>query len=97
MARRSPTNERYQKSTAPAGKTRRSAASAKPKRSGESDSAPVKSTGSAKGKPAADAGSGFSAPPAHRRVSQDPSRVVGLHGDGGRALHGVVVDMASAG
>ncbi len=32
MARRSPLNERYQKNTAPAGKTRRSAASAKPKR-----------------------------------------------------------------
>lgn len=34
MARRSPMNERYQKNTAPAGKTRKSAASAKPKRSG---------------------------------------------------------------
>ncbi|MCL2503418.1 MAG: hypothetical protein FWE94_02245 [Coriobacteriia bacterium] len=32
MARRSPLNERYQKYTGPAGKTRRSAASAKPKR-----------------------------------------------------------------
>lgn len=32
MARRSPLNERYQKNTAPSGKTRRSAASAKPKR-----------------------------------------------------------------
>jgi hypothetical protein len=32
MARRSPMNERYQKNTAPGGKTRRSAASAKPKR-----------------------------------------------------------------
>ena len=32
MARRSPMNERYQKNTSPAGKTRRSAASAKPKR-----------------------------------------------------------------
>jgi len=62
MARRSPTNERYQKSTAPAGKTRRSAASAKPKRSGESDSAPVKSTGSAKSKPGPTR-AGFSAHP----------------------------------
>lgn len=32
MARRSPLNERYQKNTAPAGKTRKSAAAAKPKR-----------------------------------------------------------------
>ncbi len=39
MARRSPMNERYQKNTAPAGKTRKSAASAKPKRN--SDAAPV--------------------------------------------------------
>jgi len=35
MARRSPMNERYQKNTAPAGKTRKSAASAKPKRTGD--------------------------------------------------------------
>ena len=33
MARRSATNERYQKHTGPAGKTRKSAAAAKPKRS----------------------------------------------------------------
>lgn len=44
MARRSPMNERYQKNTAPSGKTRRSAASAKPKR----DSAPGSSSSSAK-------------------------------------------------
>ena len=62
MARRSPTNERYQKSTAPPGSTRRSAASAKPKRSGESDSTPVKSSGSGKGKSAATR-SGFSIHP----------------------------------
>ena len=39
MARRSPLNARYQKDTGPAGKTRRSASSAKPKReAGESGS-----------------------------------------------------------
>ncbi len=32
MGRRSPSNERYQKNTSPAGKTRKSAAAAKPKR-----------------------------------------------------------------
>lgn len=43
MARRSPMNERYQKNTAPAGKTRRSAASAKPKRDqGKGSSSPSK-------------------------------------------------------
>ena len=53
MARRSPMNERYQKTTAPGGKTRRSAASAKPKRdlAGESSSkssSSKKSPGSSK-------------------------------------------------
>lgn len=47
MARRSPLNPRYQKDTGPAGKTRRSAAAAKPKREaggrGEAAPAPKKS------------------------------------------------------
>jgi hypothetical protein len=43
-------NERYQKDTAPSGKTRRSAASAKPKRTTEGDAPAQKSTSSAKGK-----------------------------------------------
>lgn len=42
MARRSPLNPRYQKNTAPAGKTRRSASAAKPKRSGDSKPAAKK-------------------------------------------------------
>jgi hypothetical protein len=47
MARRNPMNERYQKNTAPAGKTRRSAASAKPSRSsGEAAKPADKKTGS---------------------------------------------------
>lgn len=48
LARRNPLNERYQKDTAPAGKTRRSAASAKPKRSSASP-APKPSPSSARG------------------------------------------------
>jgi hypothetical protein len=44
MSRRSPMNERYQKNTSPAGKTRRSASSAKPKReAGGQSPAPKKS------------------------------------------------------
>lgn len=39
MARRNPLNERYQKNTAPAGKTRKSAASLKPTREAKSSSA----------------------------------------------------------
>jgi hypothetical protein len=42
MGRRSPSNERYQKHTTPAGKTRRSAAAAKPKRA--AGGAPTKSS-----------------------------------------------------
>lgn len=45
MARRSPLNERYQKHTSPSGKTRKSAAAAKPKRDAASASKP-KSTSS---------------------------------------------------
>lgn len=45
MSRRNPMNERYGKYTAPGGKTRKSAASAKPKRSGPGGSA----VGSSKG------------------------------------------------
>jgi hypothetical protein len=49
MARRSPMNERYQKNTAPAGKTRKSAASAKPKRtSADAPAAPAKKTPAAR-------------------------------------------------
>ncbi|HSK46587.1 MAG TPA: hypothetical protein VLA05_01115 [Coriobacteriia bacterium] len=50
MARRSPQNERYQKNTAPAGKTRRSSASAKPKREAEQtgSSAPKKKPAAAR-------------------------------------------------
>jgi hypothetical protein len=50
VARRSPLNERYQKNTAPAGKTRRSAAAAKPKRDSGTAS---------KAKPKAKRGSAF--------------------------------------
>ncbi|HET6351047.1 MAG TPA: hypothetical protein VFG89_02805 [Coriobacteriia bacterium] len=49
MARRSPMNERYQKNTAPSGKTRKSAASAKPKRGG---SAPAAKSPAKKARPA---------------------------------------------
>jgi len=49
MARRSPMNERYQKNTAPSGKTRKSAASAKPKRVG---SAPAAKPAAKKTRPA---------------------------------------------
>jgi len=49
MARRNAMNERYQKNTAPAGKTRRSAASAKPKRDAGKSSAPAKKTASSRG------------------------------------------------
>jgi len=53
MARRSATNERYQKHTGPAGKTRKSAAAAKPKRSaGEAaKSKSGKSSGGSKREP----------------------------------------------
>lgn len=46
MSRRNPMNERYGKHTAPGGKTRKSAASAKPKRTGAtgSGSTPAKSS-----------------------------------------------------
>jgi len=49
VARRSPLNERYQKNTAPSGKTRKSAAAAKPKRSSSAPSA-SKSSGRSKAK-----------------------------------------------
>ena len=54
-ARRSPTNQRYQKATAPSGSTRRSAASAKPKRVGLSRTSarPSKSSGVEEGQVAA--------------------------------------------
>ena len=55
MARRSPTNERYQKFTGPKGQTRKSASQAKPKRS---SSGPASPTGT-KSKPGA---KGSSAP-----------------------------------
>lgn len=45
MARRSPMNERYQKNTAPAGKTRKSAAAAKPKRHAASSATSKSSAG----------------------------------------------------
>jgi len=48
MARRSATNERYQKYTGPAGKTRKSAAQAKPKRATGSPGKPSKSNKSSK-------------------------------------------------
>lgn len=48
MARRSPLNPRYQRDTEPAGKTRRSASSAKPKREAGQQSAP---SGKPAGKP----------------------------------------------
>ncbi|PKQ15292.1 MAG: hypothetical protein CVT67_10320 [Actinobacteria bacterium HGW-Actinobacteria-7] len=50
MGRRSPSNERYQKFTSPAGKTRRSAAAAKPKRAIAAPSKPSKTVKSAKEK-----------------------------------------------
>ena len=50
MARRNPMNERYRKETAPAGKTRRSAASAKPKRAGADLSSKPKKQASTKAK-----------------------------------------------
>ena len=50
MARRSPLNPRYQKHTSPSGKTRKSAAAAKPKREGGAAPASPKS-GSAKRAP----------------------------------------------
>ena len=46
MARRSATNERYQKHTGPSGKTRKSAAAAKPKRATGAAPAPTKSKSS---------------------------------------------------
>ena len=54
MARRSPTNERYQKYTGPKGQTRKSASQARPKRSSTGPSSPTgaKSSG-AKGSSAA--------------------------------------------
>jgi len=48
MARRSATNERYQKHTGPSGKTRKSAAAAKPKRATGAAPAPTKSKSSGK-------------------------------------------------
>ncbi len=48
MARRSATNERYQKNTSPGGKTRKSAAAAKPKRATGAAPAPAKSKSSGK-------------------------------------------------
>lgn len=52
MARRNPMNERYQKHTAPAGKTRRSAAAAKPKRpDATGSSSPSKGSSAKKGRP----------------------------------------------
>lgn len=44
MARRSPMNARYQKNTGPAGKTRKSAAAAKPKRASSGTAEKSKST-----------------------------------------------------
>jgi len=48
VARRSASNERYGKNTAPAGKTRKSASAAKPKRANASGAAPSKSGKSSK-------------------------------------------------
>lgn len=50
MARRSATNERYQKFTGPAGKTRKSAAAAKPKRASSSSGSKKSSKPSASAK-----------------------------------------------